>query len=257
MNLTQILEDASAAGGTDTFRLIKGNLTQTNVTGWNNIYLMDLQVGGSSKISVNNSGNTAIAGTLAVTEATTLSGALVANGGITCDTDKFTVADGTGDTAIAGTLGVTGAATISSNILAHKAQTVTAQIELSADTLIPTTAGGAGVVNTDTTLVILDSDAADKQIFLPAPTIVGIGHTVTIVNYTAQNVNIVCAQDGLDAATINGTAVTTTDNKTLEDGQTKNISITDGQAMIAAVTGTNNWTIFRISANVATPPTPN
>jgi len=53
-----------------------------------------------------NDGDTAIAGTLAVTGATTLTGALAANGGITCDTDKFTVADTTGNTAIKGTLHV-------------------------------------------------------------------------------------------------------------------------------------------------------
>ena len=93
LNLTQTLNDSNAAGGSDTFRLIKANLTQTDVTGWDNIYLMDLQVGGTSKISVNNSGNTAIAGTLAVTGATTLTGALAANGGITCDTNAFTVED--------------------------------------------------------------------------------------------------------------------------------------------------------------------
>ena len=65
-------------------------------------------------------GNTSIAGTLGtqvttlsstlgVTGATTLTGALNANGGIVCDTDKFVVADTTGNTSIAGTLGVTGA----------------------------------------------------------------------------------------------------------------------------------------------------
>jgi len=37
---------------------------------------------------------------------------LVANGGITCDTDKFTVADTSGNTAIGGTLDVTGATTL-------------------------------------------------------------------------------------------------------------------------------------------------
>ncbi len=42
--------------------------------------------------------NTTISGTLGVT------GALAANGGITVDTDKFTVADSTGNTTIAGTL---------------------------------------------------------------------------------------------------------------------------------------------------------
>ena len=38
LNLTQTLNDSNAAGGSDTFRLIKANLTQTDVTGWDNIY---------------------------------------------------------------------------------------------------------------------------------------------------------------------------------------------------------------------------
>ena len=38
LNLTQTLNDFSAAGGSDTFRFIKANLTQTDVTGWDNIY---------------------------------------------------------------------------------------------------------------------------------------------------------------------------------------------------------------------------
>jgi hypothetical protein len=46
--------------------------------------------------------NATVGGTL------TLTGALNANGGIACDTNKFTVADTTGNTAIAGTLAVTG-----------------------------------------------------------------------------------------------------------------------------------------------------
>ena len=49
--------------------------------------------------------------TLAVTGATTLTGALSANGGITCDTNKFTVADTTGNTTVGGTLAVTGTST--------------------------------------------------------------------------------------------------------------------------------------------------
>jgi len=44
--------------------------------------------------------------------ATTLTGALAANGGITVDTTAFTVADTTGNTTIAGTLGVAGATTL-------------------------------------------------------------------------------------------------------------------------------------------------
>ena len=50
LDLSATLNDAGAAGGSDIFRLIKGNLTATNTTGWNNVYLMDLQVGGSTRI---------------------------------------------------------------------------------------------------------------------------------------------------------------------------------------------------------------
>jgi hypothetical protein len=55
-------------------------------------------------------GATTLGGTLAVTGATTLTGAANLNGGLTMDTDKFTVADGTGNTTIGGTL-VIGATT--------------------------------------------------------------------------------------------------------------------------------------------------
>ena len=51
---------------------------------------------------------TKITTTLEVAGATTLTGELIANGGITCDTDAFTVADTSGNTAIKGTLTVTG-----------------------------------------------------------------------------------------------------------------------------------------------------
>ena len=53
-------------------------------------------------------GNTNIAGTLAVSGITTLASLLNANGGIAVDTNKFTVQDGTGNTYVAGTLEVDG-----------------------------------------------------------------------------------------------------------------------------------------------------
>jgi hypothetical protein len=56
------------------------------------------------------SGNTAIAGTLTATGATAL------NGGLTMDTDKFTVADTSGNTAIAGTLTATGATALNGGL---------------------------------------------------------------------------------------------------------------------------------------------
>jgi hypothetical protein len=55
-----------------------------------------------TEFTVAATGNTAIGGTLTVT------GATVLNGGLTMDTDKFTVAADTGNTAVAGTLAVTG-----------------------------------------------------------------------------------------------------------------------------------------------------
>jgi len=51
-------------------------------------------------------------GGLSVTGVSTLSGQLNANGGITVDTNAFTVADTTGNTSIAGTLAVTGTTTL-------------------------------------------------------------------------------------------------------------------------------------------------
>jgi hypothetical protein len=58
------------------------------------------------------SGNTAIAGTLAVTGASTLTGATNVVGNLSVNTNKFAVTAASGNTAIAGTLAVTGASTL-------------------------------------------------------------------------------------------------------------------------------------------------
>jgi hypothetical protein len=73
----------------------------------------------SSSYALDVFGNTSLGGTLNITGATTLTGALNANGGIKCDTDKFTVADSTGNTTIAGTLDVTGATTLTGALNAN------------------------------------------------------------------------------------------------------------------------------------------
>lgn len=49
----------------------------------------------------------------------TVTGAASFNGGIACDTDKFTVADTSGNTVIAGTLAVTGVPTFTAEIVAN------------------------------------------------------------------------------------------------------------------------------------------
>ena len=67
-------------------------------------------------VVANDTGNTIVGGTLDVTGTTTVTGTLNANGGITCDTNKFVVADTTGNTTIGGTLGVTGLLTATGGI---------------------------------------------------------------------------------------------------------------------------------------------
>ncbi len=94
-------------------------------------------------------GNTAVAGTLDVTGATTLTGALGAttinaSGAVGVDgdfdvaTDKFTVASGTGNTAVAGTLAVTGATTLTGALGVTGKITATGGLDISGD-LLPTT----------------------------------------------------------------------------------------------------------------------
>ena len=57
LSIIQTLNDATAAGGTDVYRGIKMNIIETDITGWNNVYLMDLQVGGASRFAVVNDGS--------------------------------------------------------------------------------------------------------------------------------------------------------------------------------------------------------
>lgn len=61
------------------------------------------------------SGNTAVAGTLGVTGATTLSSTLGVTGDVAVNTNKFTVTAASGNTAVAGTLGVTGDVAVNTN----------------------------------------------------------------------------------------------------------------------------------------------
>ena len=48
-SLAPELDDAAAAVGAETFRGIKLNITETNIAGWNAVYLMDLQIDGGTK----------------------------------------------------------------------------------------------------------------------------------------------------------------------------------------------------------------
>jgi hypothetical protein len=97
-------------------------------------------------------GNTAIGGTLDVTGVTTLTGLVNANGGIAVDTNAFTVADTTGNTAIAGTLAVTGATTLTGALAANGGLTVDSTAFVVADTTGNTSIGGTLGVTGVTTL---------------------------------------------------------------------------------------------------------
>ena len=104
--------------------------------------------------------NTAVDGTLGVSGLSTLgsltvTGATQLNGGLTMDTNKFTVADGSGDTTIAGTLSVTGNVTVGS--LDTVAQDVKGSLnELHTQVGSVTFPGPGGATDNTTTLSAID-----------------------------------------------------------------------------------------------------
>ena len=61
---TQTLNQGLPAVGVQTYRQIKTNLTDTASGGWDAVYLIDQQVGGTSKFKVDKSGNATFAGTV-------------------------------------------------------------------------------------------------------------------------------------------------------------------------------------------------
>ncbi len=56
LDVSVILNDSNAPSGTDLFNLIKGDITETDITGWDNINLMDLQVDTVSKLTIDHTG---------------------------------------------------------------------------------------------------------------------------------------------------------------------------------------------------------
>ncbi len=56
ISATQTLNVSAGSLGTQEYRMIKTNLTETNAGGWDKIYLIDQQVGGTSKFNVTNGG---------------------------------------------------------------------------------------------------------------------------------------------------------------------------------------------------------
>ena len=64
ISATQTLNQDTGGVGTQEYRMIKTNLTDTASGGWDNVYLIDQQVGGASKFNVDKSGNATFNGTV-------------------------------------------------------------------------------------------------------------------------------------------------------------------------------------------------
>merc|ERR1712000_499138 len=77
-------------------------------------------------------GNTAVAGTWALSSTLGVTGMLDLAGGITVNTNKFTVVASNGNTAVAGTLGVTGDATFSGQAIVDNGGTLPASCTIGA-----------------------------------------------------------------------------------------------------------------------------
>ena len=70
ISATQTLNQSVGGVGTQEYRMIKTNLTETAAGGWDNVYLIDQQVGGSSKFKVDNAGNATFNGTVTANSVT-------------------------------------------------------------------------------------------------------------------------------------------------------------------------------------------
>lgn len=90
LEVLQTLNDTGAAGGTDVYTAIQVNITTTDITGWDNVYLMDLQDTGTSRFSVSDTGAVVTGGSITaggdlIMGANTLSGQLTGFEDVTGD----------------------------------------------------------------------------------------------------------------------------------------------------------------------------
>jgi hypothetical protein len=64
LEVLQTLNDTGAAGGSDEYRAIVARITSTDVTGWDTVYMLDLQDDASSVFSVTQAGAVVTAGSI-------------------------------------------------------------------------------------------------------------------------------------------------------------------------------------------------
>jgi hypothetical protein len=105
-NRTNLKDYTGTLVGTQTTQNVF-NATATTVNAFGAGTSITIGANGSGTTTIRNA-TTAISNAATVGTTLTVTGATTLNGGLTMDTDKFTVADTTGNTAIAGTLGVSG-----------------------------------------------------------------------------------------------------------------------------------------------------
>ena len=160
----------------------------------------------SNKFTVaDTSGNVATAGTLSVTGVTAL------DGGLTMDTDKFTVADTSGNVATAGTLSVTGTSAFTGAVTADAGVSIDnitidgTEIDLSSGDLTVDVAGD----------IILDADGGDILVKDAGTTFGSLTNTsgnliiksgtTTAATFSGANVDFAGTVDVTGAGTFNST----------------------------------------------------
>ena len=111
---------------TDGVVTINGKIIHTGTTDHSG----DFEVGTDKFNVASNTGNTAIAGTLDVTGATSLGNTLNVTGNLNVGSNKFTVAALTGDTYSAGTLNVAGATTLSNTLTVAQATDLNSNLDV-------------------------------------------------------------------------------------------------------------------------------
>ena len=160
----------------------------------------------SNKFTVaNTSGNVATAGTMTVTGATAL------DGGLTMDTDKFTVADTSGNVATAGTLAVTGTSAFTGAVTADAGVSIDnitidgTEIDLSSGDLTLDVAGDI-ILNADGGDISLqDASVTFGSLTNTSGNLIIKSGTTTAATFSGANVDFAGTLDATGAATLDST----------------------------------------------------
>ena len=160
----------------------------------------------SNKFTVaNTSGNVATAGTLTVTGATAL------NGGLAMDTNKFTVANTSGDVATAGTLAVTGTSAFTGAVTADGGVSIDnitidgTEIDLSSGDLTVDVAGDIYLNADGANIVLQDGSATFGSLNNSGGNLIIKSGTTTAATFAAANVDFAGTVDVTGAFTADST----------------------------------------------------